>query len=226
MAVTAESEVSTTIEKPFEHLLENKWVLWYRPPANHSNSVPKAAQWEDSQKTCFEADSVEAFWRGFHNLARIRSGHPVNCDYSLFKHGVKPMWEDEFNKGGGRWTFNIERRQSRAPNNVAMPDIIEQIWLDVMLCLIGEGFDPYGDKIAGGVCGIRNAKSGGNSGRGSGDIMAAKIHIWTRDASDVETNLKIGQILKSVVQAADNQLSFSPHEVSPGNKSRNDVLRV
>lgn len=194
-----------------EHLLENKWVLWFRPPASHSNSAPQAKAWEHSQKLYFAAESVEEFWRGFHKLPRITPGHPVNCDYSLFKEGVKPMWEDEFNKNGGRWTYTIERRQA---NNTPLSSVIEQVWLDVMLCLIGEGFEPFGDKIAGGVCGIRRAAKSPN------ESMSAKIHIWTKDASDIEANTRIGEILKGVLGSSDGQLAYSPHDVG-GAKGRN-----
>lgn len=196
-----------------EHLLENKWTLWYRPPASHGNSAPQAKAWEHSQQLKFSASTVEEFWKGWHKLPRIAPGHPVNCDYSLFKDGIKPMWEDDFNKNGGRWTYTVERRQSNIPN-APLPNIIEQVWLDVMLCLIGEGFDPHGDKIAGGVCGIRMSR-----GKSPSD-MAAKIHIWTKDAGDVETNTKIGEILKEVLHAADGQLIYSAHDVG-GAKGRN-----
>lgn len=199
-----------------EHLLENKWTLWYRPPASHGNQAPQAKAWEQSQKFHFSASTVEEFWKGFHKVPRITPGHPVNCDYSLFKEGVKPMWEDEFNKNGGRWTYTVERRQSPNSPTTPSPSIIEQVWLDVMLCLIGEGFDPHGDQIAGGVCGIRMPR-----GKSPSESMAAKIHIWTKDASDVETNTRIGEILKEVLHAADGQLAYAPHDVV-GGKGRNN----
>lgn len=190
-----------------EHLLENTWVLWYRAPAK-SNS--QASRWEDSQQEKFTANTVENFWRGFRNHPRIsKPGHPINCDYSLFKEGVKPMWEDDFNKNGGRWTYTIERRHS-CPNNIPLPSLIEQQWLDVMLCLIGEGFDPYGDLIGGGVCGVRLSK-GPNKGP---DQMCGKLAIWTKDAGNTEANMRIGEILKEVLHAPDGQLLYTPHDMA------------
>lgn len=194
-----------------EHLLEHKWVLWFRPPVPHTNSSTPSKNWENSQKKMFEAESVEQFWREFHKVPRIRPGHSVNCDYSLFKSGVMPAWEDDFNKNGGRWTYNIERRNVSTHN---IPKMIEQAWLDVMLCLIGEQFEEYGESIAGGVVGIRQPK-----GTKSNTDMSAKIHIWTKDANDQAGNQKIGEILKHILHAGDGQLTFSPHE-STGGKGR------
>lgn len=213
------NDITSSNNNENEHLLENKWVLWFRPPGpTHSNSQAKV--WENSQKLLFEADTVETFWRGFHKLPRITPVHPVHCDYSLFKDGVKPMWEDEFNAMGGRWTYNLERKQANMGNQ-PLSNIIEQVWLDVMLCLIGEGFDPYGDKIAGGVCGLRAPR---NSNKG--EAMQAKIHIWTKDATDVETNTKIGEILKAVLHASDNQLTYAPHHEMTGGKRGNYNLKL
>lgn len=189
-----------------EHLLENKWALWYRPPGRNSS---QADQWESMQQLKFTADTVENFWRGFRNHPRIsKPGHPINCDYSLFKEGIKPMWEDPWNKVGGRWSYTIERRQN---HNVALGTVIEQSWLDVMLCLIGEGFDPYGDMIAGGVCGIRGAK-----GPNKNSDPIAKLHIWTKDAANTEANLKIGERLKEVLHSPDGQLTYTPHDTASG----------
>lgn len=32
-----------------------------------------------------------------------------SSDYSLFKKGIRPMWEDDANKNGGRWLINIDK---------------------------------------------------------------------------------------------------------------------
>ena len=37
---------------------------------------------------------VEDFW-ALYNHIELASRLAAGCDYSLFKEGVKPMWEDE-----------------------------------------------------------------------------------------------------------------------------------
>ena len=52
----------------------------------------------------------------------------MGCDYSLFKKGIKPMWEDDANKIGGRWLINLDKRQHNQE--------LDRIWLDVV-CYYG-----------------------------------------------------------------------------------------
>lgn len=50
------------------------------------------------------------------------------CDYSIFKKGIRPMWEDKMNEKGGRWIVKFDSR----PREVD----IDKIWLDVVSMLI------------------------------------------------------------------------------------------
>ena len=34
------------------------------------------------------------------------SGH---CDFHLFKEGIKPLWEDDANKNGGKWMIRLRK---------------------------------------------------------------------------------------------------------------------
>merc|ERR1711976_854454 len=86
--------------------------------------------------------------------------------------GVRPMWEDEKNRHGGRWIVNLDKKQ-RASS-------LDHFWLDVMLYMIGESFD--GDNVNGAVVNVRNR----------GD----KIAIWLREARCQESVMKIGKSLK------------------------------
>lgn len=48
----------------------------------------------------------------------------TGCDYSIFKKGIRPMWEDKMNEKGGRWIIKFETR----PRDVD----INELWLDVV----------------------------------------------------------------------------------------------
>lgn len=50
------------------------------------------------------------------------------CDYSLFKHGIRPMWEDEANKRGGRWAINLDKKQRT--------NDLDRFWLDTVSVFI------------------------------------------------------------------------------------------
>lgn len=203
------------------HLLENEWTLYFRPPAESHSSMPKAEAWEGSQRQMFTVDSVENFWKSWHQkVPRISPIHPTNCDYSLFKAKIKPMWEDLPNKNGGRWTVTLERRSRMAQGFPHMSHAIEQAWLDVMLTLIGEQFDPDGEKICGGVVGIRL-----NKNQKPNDSLFAKVSIWTKDASDEEANLRIGKQLRDVLKCPPNSLTYQAHEINgPRNKNAHKLI--
>lgn len=51
-------------------------------------------------------DSVEQFWESFCNLKNI-DDTPIDTEYFFFKKGIKPLWEDESNKAGGKWSFSF-----------------------------------------------------------------------------------------------------------------------
>ena len=45
------------------------------------------------------------------------------------------MWEDDRNRRGGRWVINLNKSQRSTS--------LDNFWLEVMLCLIGEAFDEH-----------------------------------------------------------------------------------
>ncbi|XP_072846058.1 eukaryotic translation initiation factor 4E type 1B isoform X2 [Pogona vitticeps] len=96
------------------------------------------------------------------------------CDYSLFKDGIEPMWEDSWNKRGGRWLITLAKQQRHTE--------LDRFWLETLLCLIGEMFSDYSDEVCGAVINIR----------AKGD----KIAIWTREAENRDGVIHIGRIYK------------------------------
>jgi len=162
---TKEQDIVDPIDFSIKHPLQNKWTLWYYEN-DRSNS------WEKNQKEIASFDTVEDFW-SLYNHIKLASEIRQGCDYSLFKAGIRPMWEDDANKRGGRWLINLDRKQRS--------NDLDRFWLDIILCLIGEAFENSED-VCGAVVNIR----------GKGD----KIGIWTANANHSDAVLEIGRKLK------------------------------
>jgi translation initiation factor 4E len=147
---------------PEKHPLQNRWALWYF-------KSDKNKDWKDNLKLVISFDTVEEFWSVYNHI-KPASQVPPGCDYMLFKDGIEPMWEDARNKSGGRWLFNLEKRDRK--------DLLDHCWLETLMCLIGEGFDESSDEVCGSVVQIRN----------KGD----KIAIWTGNVEKVDDIMHIG----------------------------------
>jgi len=170
---TEEAADNVTEEEKFDepdqtikHPLQNSWTLWF-----FKND--KSKQWEENQREIITFNTVEDFW-GLYNHIELASRLQSGCDYSLFKEGVKPMWEDDRNRKGGRWLINLDKKQRGS--------CLDNFWLEVMLCLIGETFDTESVLVNGAVVNVRN----------KGD----KIAMWLCDAKQGDAIIKIGQKLK------------------------------
>ncbi|MEL7342227.1 MAG: eukaryotic translation initiation factor 4E [Bacteroidota bacterium] len=78
-----------------ETRLQDTWTLWYRQKSSKENPE----NYEDSLKPVASFDTVEGFWKIYNHLRRP-ADVSVGTDYSVFKQGVKPSWEDEQNHHG------------------------------------------------------------------------------------------------------------------------------
>lgn len=167
-------------EHLFKHPLQNTWTLWYL-----ENDRTKS--WEDMQNEITSFDTVEDFW-SLYNHIKPPSDIKMGSDYSLFKKGIRPMWEDAANKQGGRWVITL----NRCPKTE-----LDNLWLDVLLCLIGEAFD-HSDQICGAVVNIRNKNN--------------KISIWTANGNNEEAALEIGHKLRESLRLARQNLQYQLHK--------------
>ncbi|XP_036006331.1 eukaryotic translation initiation factor 4eb isoform X1 [Fundulus heteroclitus] len=149
-----------------KHPLQNRWSLWF-----FKND--KSKTWQANLRLISKFDTVEDFW-ALYNHIQLSSNLMSGCDYSLFKDGIEPMWEDERNKRGGRWLITLNKQQRRAD--------LDRFWLETLLCLVGEAFDDFSDDVCGAVVNIRN----------KGD----KIAVWTSDYENREAVTHIGRVYK------------------------------
>lgn len=169
-----------------KHPLQNKWAMWF-----FKNDKNK--DWASNLRYITSFDTVEDFWALYNHILPASKLGP-GCDYSVFKDGVEPMWEDAQNKKGGRWLINLNKQQRHSD--------LDNFWLETLLCLIGEAFDEQSDDICGAVVNIRP----------KGD----KLAVWTADARNAENNLKIGRTLKQRLNI--------PKTVSIGFQAHTDTI--
>ena len=95
LAKTSPTAGSLDLELELKHPLENAWTLWF-----FKNDRSK--KWEEMQSPVLTVRTVEDFWSLYHHI-ELASLLPAGTDYSLFKEGIFPDWEDRRNKEGGRW---------------------------------------------------------------------------------------------------------------------------
>ncbi|XP_034041238.1 eukaryotic translation initiation factor 4E family member 1c isoform X1 [Thalassophryne amazonica] len=195
----SESPAVVNPEQYIKHPLQNRWALWY-----FKND--KSKSWTENLRLISKFDTVEDFW-ALYNHIQQPSKLGFGCDYSLFKDGIKPMWEDDRNKLGGRWLMTLTKQQRhndldrywmetvslqlhyRCLNATPLLDVSELcdscggLWcLLQLLCLVGESFDEASDDVCGSVVNVRP----------KGD----KISIWTSNCQNREAIMTIGQLYK------------------------------
>uniref|UniRef100_A0A673AN92 Eukaryotic translation initiation factor 4E family member 2 n=1 Tax=Sphaeramia orbicularis TaxID=375764 RepID=A0A673AN92_9TELE len=133
---------------------------------------------EDDKEQNTSKKKVEQFWRFYSHMIRPGdlTGH---SDFHLFKEGIKPMWEDDANKMGGKWIIRLRK------------GLASRCWENLILAMLGEQF-MVGEEICGAVVSVRFQE----------DI----ISIWNKTASDQATTARIRDTLRRVLNLPPNTI--------------------
>lgn len=170
-------EIGYNIE--YRHPLEHIWTLWYL-------EIDRTKHWKDMLNEITQIDSVETFWSLYYTI-KSPSELKIGCDYSMFKKGVKPMWEDEANQKGGRWLITVNKNSKGA---------LDRLWLDILLMMVGEAFE-NSHEICGAVINIRGKNN--------------KISVWTANGTNELAVLEIGHKLKMLLHLQSHNLQYQLH---------------
>lgn len=194
-SVTEEEAGQEVVEK---HPLQHPWQLWYW------RNTP-GRTWEQNLLKVAKFQTVEDFWALHHHI-EIASNLQPGSDYNLFKNDIKPMWEDSANYAGGRWLFTIQKpgMKEGQGKQQSHSKTLDNMWLEVLLCVIGEAFDKYSDQICGAVLNVRP--------------KVDKIAVWTSDCKDMAAAKFIGQVLKERTGFKD-RIVFESHADTAQKKS-------
>lgn len=135
----------------------------------------------------------------------------LKSDYHLFKEGVRPEWEDQQNKHGGKWSYQFKEKRN-------VP--IDELWLHVMLSAIGETLEEEDDgEVMGVVVNVRKGfyrigvwtRTIGKSipGGGDGDVAGGKGRSVEKGK---EILMNIGRKFKEVLKLPPSEaVDFSGH---------------
>ena len=180
----------------------------------------KSQSWEANQKPVINFDTVEDFW-SLYNHIEVASKLQIGSDYSLFKKGIKPMWEDPHNKDGGREDLPTKRTFHVFPKQLLSIWVIlgvtrwlisldrnmrslhlDNFWMEVLLLLIGEAFgEQHGQLVNGAVVNIRDKRQ-----------VRDKIAIWMSSATHGESILEVGRHIKSRLDIRKVDIVFENHQ--------------
>ena len=109
--------------------LENKFSFLYRiddsmQQHQTQKQVLAKEKYESQVKKIADFDTIEEFWGIFQHLRKPDSCKP-GIEYFMFKEPIKPLWEDEHNKNGGRFSIKLKRGYTTI------------IWEEMIFTLIG-----------------------------------------------------------------------------------------
>ncbi|KAM3514948.1 hypothetical protein MY11210_001426 [Beauveria gryllotalpidicola] len=165
------------------HPLKDAWSFWYRPPISKAHGY---IEYENTLHGIATIRTAEEFWEVYSHLKRP-SSLPVVSDYHLFKKDIRPIWEDEVNRNGGKWVVRMKK------------GVADRHWEDLLLSLIGDEFGDAGEEVCGAVLSMRNGE----------DILS----IWTR--TDGGRVLKIRETMKRILNFPPNtRVEFKSHDSS------------
>lgn len=107
-------------------------------------------------------ETVHNFWKVYTHM-KYPSQLPCVSDYHFFREGIRPVWEDDANKKGGKWIMRLKK------------GVCDRYWEDLLMAMIGDQFNEASDEVCGAVVSVRAQE----------DILS----IWTKN--DGGRNVKI-----------------------------------
>ena len=122
------AKITTTENTTEKTPLKSRYTFWYRIREESNKSSHKIIdkkEYENQVRKIAEFETVEDFWAIFQHLRKPDSCGP-GIDFQLFRYNIKPIWEDDNNKNGGK--VSIKLRQG----------FTTIIWEEIIFSLIGD----------------------------------------------------------------------------------------
>jgi translation initiation factor 4E len=180
------ASLSHVVIGPNEHPLQYHYCFWFSRRGQGTKGSA-STNYEQNMKLLGTFGSVEQFWAHYIHMARPAelSGH---CDFHLFKEGIKPLWEDDANRNGGKWMIRLRK------------GLASRFWEYLILAILGEQF-MVGDELCGAVVSVRFQE----------DI----ISVWNRTADNKAVRDRIRDTMMRVLNLPPNTvIEYKCHNAS------------
>ena len=149
--------------------LNSKYIFYYRIFEEQQSQKITKEEYEKQIKPIAEFDSIEDFWAIFQHLRKPDSCRP-GIEFQLFRGNIKPKWEDDNNKNGGKVSIKLCKGYTTI------------IWEEIIFALIG---DVLPDNINGIVVSTRKEMN--------------KLSIWFNNWNE-DNNNNIKKIIRDLLQ--------------------------
>ena len=170
MLVPPPAKITFNDDKIEKNKLKSKYVFYYRISDDQkSQKNINKEDYETQIKKIAEFDTIEDFWAIFQHLRKPDSCRP-GIEFQLFRGDIKPLWEDESNKNGGKVSIKLCK------------DYTTIIWEEMIFALIG---DVLPEKINGIIVSSRKEMN--------------ILQIWFNDWSE-EGNNNIKKMIRDLLQ--------------------------
>jgi len=177
-----EVQLPASINQISNSPLEYAYSFWFskRPSKNAAAAAASStATSAPGQNLNYDANlrqvgtfnTVENFWYLYSHMTRPQDlqGH---ADIHMFKAGIRPLWEDDANKNGGKWIVRLKK------------GLATRCWENLILAILGEQF-MVGEEICGAVVSVR--------------FQEDLISIWNKSCSNQAVKSRIKDTLKRIL---------------------------
>ncbi|KAH9589225.1 Translation Initiation factor eIF- 4e [Trypanosoma melophagium] len=190
-----------------------------RGSAIKGSALPKnkgktSSTWLDQVRSIGLFDNAEGFW-GIVSCTLPPSQLPPGITYYMLRRNIAPMWEHEANRRGGRWVIRFQEPEQQQQQRKASPLFrsskdekdepssptprVDEAWETLCIALIGEQLPCDETEICGAA--LRRAER----------RREWKLSLWTRNASDRDTQERIGQFVKSLLHLENGAMQYLSH---------------
>lgn len=170
---------SLAIDSLSNNPLEYAYSFWFskRPgkgqisSSTSNSSGTNPINYDSNLRLVGTFNTVEKYWSYYSHMCRPQdlNGH---ADIHLFKDGIRPLWEDDANKNGGKWIVRLKK------------GLANRCWENLILAILGEQF-MVGEEICGAVISVR--------------FQEDLISVWNKTCSNQAVTSRIKDTLKRIL---------------------------